>query len=631
MSRSRNSFFSNSSGTNDQQHPLLSREYDPHNGINLRDLSSPSTSRATPSPPPEFYRDIRSPASTSARTISPRPVSEAGSASRMKGNGKAKGRRIQFAAPPPPIVGSVVGLGRGGKMGMSLDGSRSPSLRGSLVREVRGGVGALKSMGSSVGGSIQIDTLLGLERRERALQAELQMLLDAQGEGLLQGFGGGGGEMGDGSGSSTPTTRSLQRGKDRQGGRSKDGAHMQTIPVRQPKKRTIGLKAARKGLLRDMGELADVKGEEGDLLGEEIKRREMCIAKTKDWKIRIEEAKREIGEFISVDTINSGSTSLDREGNESTQGESEEDREIAELRTEERAVANEIRETEDRLLQMKARKNWLGERIKERVNQRESRLSSYRGALKEVESEVQEFLTRPPVMVSISMGNEEGFMTLPPKRRTLDMAEEWWNKEINSLQERKLEVEKEKEALEDGAKYWEESVGTVIQFEDELRESMKSGKVGDVDGLKGQIGKMKQVIKKLAQTAQVAETKGWNLLVIAIGAELQAFRQGEEILRGALKSMGGEIVDDDNDDEKNDGKDEHESINKNAEIQSQSVDESTTTTTDDDGLKELEKDLAMQENLFVHGRVLASGDREEESDEEKHLEELLVDRGGFDG
>ncbi|KAJ8070127.1 hypothetical protein OCU04_000520 [Sclerotinia nivalis] len=637
MSRSRNSFFSNSSGTNDQQHPLLSREYDSHNGINLRNLSSPSASRATPSPPPEFYRDIRSPTSTSARTISPRPVSAAGSASKMKGNGKAKGRRIQFAAPPPPIVGSVVGLGRGGKIGMSLDGSRSPSLRGSLVREARGGVGALKSMGSSVGGSVQIDTLLGLERRERALQAELQMLLDAQGEGLLAGFGGGGGDMGYGSGNSTPTTRSLQRGKDSQGGRGKDGAHMQTIPVRQPKKRTIGLKAARKGLLRDMGELADVKGEEGDLLGEEIERREMCIAKTKDWKIRIEEAKKEIGEFMSVDTTNSGSTSLDRERDESTQGKSEEDREIAELRTEERAVANEIRETEDRLLQMKARKNWLGERIKERVNQRESRLSSYRGALKEVESEVQEFLTRPPVMVSISMENEEGFMTLPPKRRTLEMAEEWWSKEINSLQERKLEVEKEKEALEDGAKYWEESVGTVMQFEDELRESMKSGKVSDVDGLRGQIGKMKQVIGKLAETVEVAETKGWNLLVIAIGAELQAFRQGKEILRGALKSMGGEIDDDDdgnderNDEKKNGDKNEHESINN---TQKQSINESRTD--EDDGLKELEKDLARQENSFVHGRARVlvnvdreeeSVDREEESDEEKHLEELLVDRG----
>ncbi|KAI9650456.1 hypothetical protein NHQ30_000471 [Ciborinia camelliae] len=632
MSRSRNSFFSNSSGTNDQKHPLLPRGYDPHNDVNLRDLSSPSASRATPSPPPEFYRDIRSPTSTGARTVSPRPVSESGSPSKIKGNGKARGRRIQFAAPPPPIVGSVAGMGRGGKMGMSLDGSRSPGLKGSLVREGKGVVGILKGTGNSVGGSGQIDTLLGLERREKALQAELQMLLDAQGEGLLHGFvgGGGGGEERDGSGSSTPTARSLQRDRNSEGGRSKDGANMRTIPIRQPKKKVVGLRGARKGLLRNMGELVDIKGEEGDLLAEEIKRREICITKTEDWKIRIEEVKTEIGEFISADTQKTGSISLDGDGHESTQGKSEEDREIAELRTEERAVENEIRETEDRLLQMKARRNWLGDRIRERVNQRESRLSSYRGALREVEAEVQEFLTRPPVMVSIGMGNEEGFMALAPKRRTLEMAEEWWRKEITSLGARKVEVEKEKEALEEGARYWEESVETVMEFEDELREKMKSGGVGDVDGLKREIARMQVVIGKLRATVQVAERKGWNLLVCAVGAELQAFQQGKEILRDALKAMGGifdDDDDDDNDDDDDDGRkdsrDESGGINiNNTNAERRSVGESTT----DDGLKELETDLARQESLLVDGRASVGG--EEESDEEKHLKELLVDHGG---
>ncbi|ESZ99208.1 hypothetical protein SBOR_0415 [Sclerotinia borealis F-4128] len=631
MSRSRNSFFSSSSGTNDQKYPLLSREYDPHNDVNLHDLSSPSASRATPSPPPEFYKDIRSPTSTNARMISPRPISQSGSPSNMKGTGKAKGRRIQFAAPPPPIVGSVVGLGRGGKMGMILDGSGSPSLRGSLVREGRGVIGTLKGAGSSVGVSAQIDTLLGLERRESALQAELQMLLDAQGEGLLQGFGGGGGDREEGSGSSTPTTRSLQRDKEREGGRSKDGANMRTIP------------------------LVDVKGEESDLLGEEVKRREICIVKVKDWKIRTEEVKREIGESIAAaaDTQIAGSISLDGERPQSAQGQSEEDREIAELQTEERAVENEIRETEDRLLQMKARKNWLAERIKERVNQRESRLSSYRGALREVEAEVQEFLTRPPVMVSISMENEEGFMALPPKRRTLEMAEEWWSKEIQSLQARKVEVEKEKEALEEGAKFWEESMGTVMEFEDELRKKMNSGEVGDVEGLKGQIVRMKEVIRKLGETAQVADSKGWNLLVCAVGAELQAFKQGEEILREALKAMGGDIDDDDDDNininnddkskfDKDKGKRNITNINTNTNTDTKTRTSSDDTSTDD-GLKELETDLArheqeqreqQQKSLLVYSKASFSVDGAhmdmdmDESDEEKHLKELLVDHAG---
>ncbi|KAF7894587.1 uncharacterized protein EAF01_010038 [Botrytis porri] len=646
MSRSRNSFFSNSSGTNDQKHPLLSSVYDPHNDVNLRDLSSPSASRATPSPPPEFYRGMRSPtsASASARTLSPRPISESGSASKFKGNGKAKGRRIQFAAPPPPIVGSVAGLGN---IARSLDGSGSSHMRGSVVREGR--VGILKSVGSAVGSSAQNDSLLGLERRERALQAELQMLLDAQSEGLMQGFGGGSnGE--EHSGSSTPTTRSLQRDRDRQGGRSTEGAHMRTIPVRQPKRKSVGLRGSRKGLLRNMGLLADVKVEEGELLTEEIKRREMCIAKTKDWKIRIDEVKREIGEFVSADITNTRISSPNEESHQSPNAsKSEEDREIAELRTEERAVENEIRETEDRLLQMKARRTWLGDRINERVNQRESRLSSYRGALREVESEVQEFLTRPPAMVSICMGNEEGFMALPPKRRTLEMAEEWWSKEINSLQARKLEVQKEKDALEDGAKLWEETVKLVVAFEDELRENMKSGKVGDVEGLKMQIVKMKKVSGKLYELERIARSKGWNLLVVAVGAELQAFIQGEEILRGAFgSSVGGDRGHGEDDDYNRDVEIdvEKKEIKKDNDERSIDTDVELRTThsrdeesmTDDDGLKELEAEFARQERreggMLGEGRVSVdreggAGDEDvdvdvEESDEEKHLRELMV-------
>ncbi|KAF7959133.1 hypothetical protein EAE96_002649 [Botrytis aclada] len=637
MSRSRNSFFSNSSGTNDQNHPLLSSVYDPHNDVNLRDLSSPSASRATPSPPPEFYRDMRSPTSASARTLSPRPISESGSASKFKGNGKAKGRRIQFAAPPPPIVGSVAGLAN---IGRSLDGSGSSRLRGSVVREGRG-VGILKSVGSAVGSSAQNDSLLGLERRERALQAELQMLLDAQSEGLMQGFGGGSNRE-EHSGSSTPTTRSLQRERDRQGGRSTEGAHMRTIPVRQPKRKSVGLRGSRKGLLKNMGLLADVKVEEGELLAEEIKRRETCIAKMKDWKIRIDEVKREIGEFVSADITNTRVSSPNEESHQSPHAsKSEEDREIAELRTEERAVENEIRETEDRLLQMKARRSWLADRINERVNQRESRLSSYRGALREVELEVQEFLTRPPAMVSISMGNEEGFMALPPKRRTLEMAEEWWSKEIKSLQARKLEVQKEKEALEDGAKLWEESVQIVVDFEDALRENMKSGKVGDIEGLKMQIVKMKKVVGKLAELERIAESKGWNLLVVAVGAELQAFIQGEEILRGALGSMGGGDQGDDLDYNRDiDIDTEKAGIKKDSDDRSIDTDSELRTTrsgdgestNDDDGLKELEAEFARQERrgegMLGEGRVSVDrgdGDADvEESDEEKHLRELMV-------
>jgi hypothetical protein len=93
------------------------------------------------------------------------------------------------------------------------------------------------------GGGI-LDPLLVLERREKAIHNDLQLLLDAQSAGLVQGFGGEGvGKEGSSdAGSSTPTMRSGSR-KERGG----------VVPVRQPKRRVVGLRGARRGLLGDMG------------------------------------------------------------------------------------------------------------------------------------------------------------------------------------------------------------------------------------------------------------------------------------------------------------------------------------------------------------------------------------------
>ncbi|KAM3083948.1 hypothetical protein ACMFMG_001942 [Clarireedia jacksonii] len=597
------SFFSTASSSHK---PLFRNHPDGNDGdsthdVSLRDLSP--RAYASPSPPASFYREMRSPSSDSSRRHLTSSMRKANTGSE---NGSRSGRRIQFAAPPPPITASVAALNG---FGRGLDGSASGSgslLLGERRRSTSRGAGTGAGAGSG-----KNESLLGLERRERAIQEELQGLLDAQSLGLVQGFGGGAGE---GSGSSTPTTRSLQRG----------GA----VPVRQPKKKVIGLRGARKGLLRDMGELVGVKEEEGTLLVEEIDRRQECIERVKEWKARIEQVRKEIGEFVGVDT-----TDDNGERQESSTGKTEEDREIAELKTEERAVDTEIREMEDRLLQMKARKHWLGERIKERVNQRESRLSSYRGALREVEGEVQEFLKRPPVMVSLAMG-EEGFMSLPPKRRTLEMAEEWWGKEITHLQERKTEVEKEKEALEAGAKLWSECIGVVIAFEEELRVQMKIGDVGDKGVLRKQVAEMGRVIERLEGAVKLAEERRWNLLVCAVGAELAAFKEGEEILRGALGEVGSK-------EDVNRGAGAGSGKAKEQRRSSVDLDHEAATSIDDtitdDGLRELENDLAREEEDFFVGGNGRGGsalmmsvnggvglDREE-SDEEKHLKELLVD------
>lgn len=483
---SRSSFFSRSSRDNS---PLLPQHDD---SVSLEDLSprEASSRRASPSPPPSFYR-----AQNELNNLSLSPSSS-----------RTKARKIQFVAPPRPIASSV--SFPPGQYGIQ-DGTKTDSESSFLGRS------SSPRIQRRSGG---IDPLLALERTQKAIQNDLQFLLDAQSAGLVQGFGGDAGrDASSDAGSSTPTTRSLQRSDTR----GKSGG---IVPVRQPKRRVVGLRGARRGLLRDMGKLIAVKREEEGLLTAEVERRSKVLKRVELYEQKIEGAKNQLSEYSGRGQSISGEAG----------GGGEEGREIAELRTEERAVENEIREMEDRLAQMKARKRWLGERINESVNKREARLSSYRGALREVESEVKEFLKRPPIHASIVMGDEEGFATLPPGRRTLGMAKEWWNKETTQLQLRRQEAENEKLALEEGAALWEESVDVVTAFEDDLRKQMASNEVQGVEKLREQIVKMGGAITKLRETLSIAEERGWNLLIAAVGAELEAFKEGENILRGAL-------------------------------------------------------------------------------------------------
>jgi hypothetical protein len=169
-------------------------------------------------------------------------------------------------------------------------------------------------------------------------------------------------------------------------------------------------------------------------------------------------------------------------------------------------------------------------------------LSSYRGALREVEGEVREFLKRPPVFPAPSSVEQEaaegGFMDLPLGRRTLGMAKELWTREISHIETRKSDMEKERDALEQGAKIWEHSARQVMEFEDGLRMQMK-GDMQNPEMLGRQVRTMGKVIEGLERNVKVAEEKGWNLLICALGAELEAFKEGEGILKGALGMVEG--------------------------------------------------------------------------------------------
>jgi pyruvate kinase len=62
-----------------------------------------------------------------------------------------------------------------------------------------------------------------------------------------------------------------------------------------------------------------------------------------------------------------------------------------------------------------------------------------------------------------------------------------------------------------------------------------------------QLDKMRDVIRGLEERLLVAEENGWNLLICAIGAELEAFRQAEGMLREALRASGFDLDEDEPD------------------------------------------------------------------------------------
>lgn len=418
-----------------------------------------------------------------------------------------------------------------------------------------------------------------LARRERAIVKEVQRFLQVQ-EDNLAGTAGLAGEEergssafgryddstggSDGGGSATPTgTGTLSMTSSRHPGRSvsllepvtRAGPGGEIIPVRQPRAKKLGIGGARKGIARSMAQLADLKTEEDASLHAALSTRKQALAKLRKL------ATRRVGITDELHALE-------------TDEEEPLKQEIEELDSEHRGVCTEIRDLEERLAGLKSRRRYLEGRMDDVKNRREAGLSGYKNALKEVEDSVKGFLSRPPVkpldveaLAENGQGGEQPpsspggveFMHLRPERRTIDMAREWWEAEVAILEKRKAEVDTERAALEDGGAVWGEVVNLVLDFEADLRKQMTTKSTTDTDievkgkgkgkereptaedTLKLQYGKINDVVAALEQRLGAAEARGWNLLIAAIGAELEAFREAAAVIREMLAAAGVEV------------------------------------------------------------------------------------------
>ncbi|KAJ4129322.1 Autophagy protein 28 [Fusarium equiseti] len=492
-------------------------------------------------PPRPRHRKNTQPVSTTSTRRSSSPAS-LDSKHRYSNSPPHTRSKPIFAGPPPPIASSML---------INQQSSRQ-STSSSHVDNSRGyGLLAASRFGSNspsqkhVDNRPRLDTIWrSLQRREKALERDIQQLLDLQASGLIAGSGDGGSESNFGSdtGTGESTFYSTATSKSRM----VNSLHIPTrstpdgnvIPVRQPApNKPRGLKTARVGLQRSMAALAELKAEEDMHLNTSLEQRKDALA----YLDKVSKRR---------DAIYSELHALENDEEEPL------GQELRLLEEQQHDLDQEIQLLEEKLARAKRRRRSVRERAEEVKNRREAGLSGYRAAGKDVDIEVRKLMQTPPIApldvdalgygvnsqpkgdMDILRGTE--FLQLRPERRTMEMARNWWQGEIAALERRKAKISEDRQALMEGSEVWSEVTGLVAQFEAKLRELVKASQAGDADeepqqaAMRNQLSEMDDVVQELQHRLQMAESKHWNLLICAIGAELEAFIEAKALLKDTI-------------------------------------------------------------------------------------------------
>lgn len=496
----------------------------------LRRPAAQGDSTRLPSPPASWDTKMRSPGSPS-RTR-PKPI---------------------FSQPPPPITSSILISKQSSRP--SLPSNYTESLTGNgLLAASRSGLESTFLHQRPHEGAYRPDSVWrSLQRRERALERDIQQLLDLQASGLLAGSGDSVSDRdperdSDTGGESTfysaVTSKSRMSSSLYVPPRSTPDGNV--IPVRQPAARKpLGLQSARAGLRRSMAALSELKAEEDIHLDTALAQRKDALA--------------------YLDTISDRRDSIYAELHALEEDDQEPlGKELRELGIEQESLDQEIRLMEEKLVGMRNRRRWVRDKIDDVKNRRESGLSGYRAAGRDIDTEVRELLRRPPITpldlqaIKQSASPDSGtdtespggldFLRLRPERRTAEMARSWWEGEIAILERRKAQILEDRCALVEGATVWSEVTKFVADFESTLRELIKSGRhhrdqvaaTASQEAIDGQLARMDSVVQELEQRLQLAEDKHWNLLICAIGAELEAFVEAQGLLKATFGTPGEE-------------------------------------------------------------------------------------------
>lgn len=373
-----------------------------------------------------------------------------------------------------------------------------------------------------------------IQRRERQMQKELQRLLDAQGAALERDL--------DGGDVRTPSPEGSQRAVSLDSIATTANSKLSgdsVVPVRQPKRRVMSKRQARIGIARSVTMLADLKNEEDAYIATALAERKAALSKLRNLSSKRKSIVTEMKAFEE-----------DHELPIKT--------EIAQMEHQYRTVCSNIDEFEEKLRVLKRTKVDLERRLEEARSTRDSSLSGYKGALKQCDQGVSELMKYPGIQVlEVEQLKEQGgedvaiilakhmsgfqFLSLRPERRTMEMAKDWWEGEVAVLEQRKAVVDKERAALEEGSEVWQQVVVLLADFESRLEVVIKqndpdSGEPGTV--LRDQYKALKKALGEMQMLHDYVEAQGWNLLIVAIGAELAHFVGIKEFLADMIRGAG---------------------------------------------------------------------------------------------
>ncbi|KAI1182676.1 hypothetical protein F5B17DRAFT_176002 [Nemania serpens] len=371
-----------------------------------------------------------------------------------------------------------------------------------------------------------------LERRERQMHRELQRLLDAQDYALEK-------HLANTSPDNDVTPRSSTPVSDPPNGH--------VIPVRQPKKRHLSKREARLGIARCMSLLSDLKNEEEAYIATALAERKAALSILRNLSTKRNSIVAEM-KLIESDSHQPLKN------------------EIRKMEHQHRAVCDNILELEAKLRELKHTKSRLEGRIAEAKSARDSELSGYKGALSECDKQIENVMHYPKVSALEAEGlmaqNSDirtlagqhisgfEFLSLRPERRTPPMAKDWWEGEVQVLELRKVAVDKERAALDEGTQLWQDMLGRLEEHDRHLKSTFEAmsryasnqqhaSKFGDLgDVLKKQYAMCKETTHELEKLYDYTEKQGWNLLVTALGAEINYFRGLKSQLGDTLHFVG---------------------------------------------------------------------------------------------